>query len=58
MVSVFSFFNLTENYTSAAVGVSPVPSEKAPDSQLHNSHWLKLTSVILHDGVALAGFRQ
>lgn len=34
VLSVFSFLNLTENSTSAAVGVSPLPSERAPDSQL------------------------
>lgn len=32
VLSVFFFLSLTENSTSAAVGVSPLPSERAPDS--------------------------
>lgn len=49
-------YSQRDNSTSASVGVSPAPSERAPDSQLCISHSVKLTSVIPHDGVALTGF--
>lgn len=49
-------YSQKENSTSASVGVSPAPADRAPESQLCISHSVKLTSVIPHDGVALTGF--